>query len=221
MRISNRLTDIDWRRATLITAIVVWSLGIAAGSWYSFRYETTATNTAAAQDRWPANELCDLSPHCPTLVMFAHPRCPCTRASLSELSLLMTHCQGRVQAHVIFFQPHSSAADWARTDLWETASGIPGVTARLDSGCTVQEQFQARVSGEVFLYRPTGELAFHGGITASRGHAGDNDGRSALESLLLHQRALVATTPVFGCALTPANFESQTYDAASDNRADQ
>src|SRR5204862_1754432 len=102
--------------ATRIGAAVLWGLGVAAGSWYGFHYETTVATTARAQDRWPGNGLCTLSSRCPTLVMFAHPRCPCTRASLNELALLMTHCQHRVEAHVVFFQPDSTAADWAKTD---------------------------------------------------------------------------------------------------------
>jgi hypothetical protein len=209
------------RRAALFFALVVWSLGVAAGSWYGFRYETTETKTTPALDRWPANGLCALSSRCPTLVMFAHPRCPCTRASLNELALLMTHCRDRVEAHVVFFQPNSTAADWARTDLWDSAAGIPGVTPRLDEGGTAQQRFGARVSGEVFLYLPTGELAFHGGITAGRGHAGDNDGRCSLESFLLRQERSVKATPVFGCALVPASLASQTGGAAIQTRSDQ
>jgi hypothetical protein len=209
------------RRATLIVAFVLWGAGVAAGSWYSFQYEMTAAATVPAQDQWPTNELCALSSRCPTLVMFAHPRCPCTRASLHELELLMTHCRGRVDAHVIFFQPRSTDANWAKTDLWDRAARIPGVTASLDRDGTVQEQFTARVSGEVFLYLPTGELAFHGGITASRGHAGDNDGRCALESLVLNQRSHLTTTPVYGCTLIPANLASQKCDGANDTRSDQ
>ena len=209
------------RRARLITALILWCAGVAAGCWSSFQYETTAADTAPALDRWPANDLCSLSRRRPTLVMFAHPRCPCTRASLNELELLMTHCQDRVEAHVIFLQPRSFTAEWARTDLWNSAAAIPGVTTHLDLDGTVQERFAARVSGETFLYDPAGKLAFHGGITASRGHAGDNDGRCALESLLIDDACRIATTPVFGCALNSPDAACRKCDTACETRPER
>jgi hypothetical protein len=120
---------------------------------------------------------------------------------LTELGVLMTHCRGRVAGHVLFLQPHSAPEAWVQTDLWDSARRIPGVDVRIDSAGAEQRHFAAQVSGEVFLYQPTGELAFHGGITAGRGHAGDNAGRAALESLLQLQRTTANSTPVFGCDL--------------------
>ena len=62
-------------------------------------------------------------------------------------------------------------------------------------------------SGQTALYDPAGNLLFQGGITETRGHAGDNTGCEAIESLVLHQN--MTTTPstgpgetaVFGCSL--------------------
>src|SRR5262249_23058238 len=147
-------------------------------------------------DAWPPETACRLSADRPTLVMFVHPQCPCSRASLDELATLITHCQGRVAAEVVFLVPPSASADWAQTDLWESAARIPGVVLRPDRGGAEQRRFVARVSGEVFLYQSDGRLAFHGGITAGRGHAGDNPGRSALEALLVGNRLSGRSTPV-------------------------
>ncbi|MGD9857979.1 MAG: hypothetical protein AB7U20_23790 [Planctomycetaceae bacterium] len=113
----------------------------------------------------------------------------------------MTRCRGQVAGQVLFLQPPSAPEEWVQTDLWESALRIPGVEVRIDFAGAEQRRFGARVSGEVCLYQPTGELAFHGGITAGRGHAGDNEGRAALESLLQQQRTTTKTTPVFGCDL--------------------
>ena len=208
-------------RTATIAAVIIWVLGVVVGSLHSFQYETTAGKTAPARNRWPANSLCTLSSQVPTLVMFVHPRCPCSRASLNELALLMTHCQGRVDAQVVFIQPESSPTDWARTDLWDSAAGIPGVTPRVDLGGAEQQRFDARVSGEVFLYLPGGELSFHGGITASRGHAGDNDGRATLESFLLKRELPVTATPVFGCELISAGSLTQKCGPVDDSSTDQ
>jgi len=62
-------------------------------------------------------------------------------------------------------------------------------------------RFGAATSGQVILYDRDGGLLFTGGITASRGHAGDNDGRNAIVSLLGRGRETRHSSPVFGCSL--------------------
>lgn len=51
------------------------------------------------------------------------------------------------------------------------------------------------------LYGADGRLLFSGGITGSRGHSGDNEGRRAIVSLLTGEGAYKSDTPVFGCSL--------------------
>ncbi len=184
-----------------LAGVVLWGLGIAWGLAYAWRYETTPTESVVARDRWPAESSCTLASDRPTLVMFVHPHCPCSRASLEELAALMTHCRDRLSAQVMFFQPSSSPGDWSRTDLWESAARIPGVVPRVDAEGVEQRRFGAGVSGEVYVYLPDGQLLFHGGITAGRGHAGENAGRAALESFLLRGEVAARGTPVYGCEL--------------------
>lgn len=178
-----------------------WGLAIGVGLVFALWYEFTPKPTAVAPAAWPVETQCRLAADRPTLLMFVHPRCPCSRSSISELDVLMARCQGRLDARVLFYQPTSSPDDWARTDLWESAARIPGVDPQIDLGGTEHRRFGARVSGEVYVYQPNGELSFHGGITAGRGHAGDNDGRLAIESLVLHGNAAMRVTPAFGCQL--------------------
>jgi hypothetical protein len=65
--------------------------------------------------------------------------------------------------------------------------------------------FGAKTSGDVLLFGANGKLIFAGGITASRGHEGDNPGADAmLKALGESRRNKVSTTtatPVFGCSL--------------------
>jgi hypothetical protein len=136
-----------------------------------------------------------------TLVLFAHPQCPCTRATLEELNRLLAQCRGQVTAHVFFFKPDHAAADWTRTDLWRTASAMPGVMVHEDFNNTLAQKLGAETSGFVVLYDRQGRLLFKGGITGSRGHAGDNAGESTIVSLLAGQTATLKQTPVYGCSL--------------------
>jgi hypothetical protein len=139
--------------------------------------------------------------------MFAHPHCPCTRASLGELERLMAQVPGRLSAHVVFLKPPGTAADWEKTDLWGKAARIPGVSVGADNAGREARRFNAETSGQTLLYDQAGKLRFQGGITLSRGHAGDNPGRSAIEELLREERSNQVKTPVFGCALFEAQCE--------------
>lgn len=188
-------------RPLAVLAVVLWGLAVTAGTLYGLWYETTPAVTTGAISHWPESSTCHLSAEVPTLLMFVHPRCPCSRASLNELAILMTHCQGKVDAQVMFLRPSSAGEEWARTDLWETAERTPGVTPRGDFDGAEHRRFGATASGEVFLFQRDGTLLFHGGITSGRGHAGDNPGRSSLERLLLAGDSALGSTPVFGCQL--------------------
>ncbi len=54
---------------------------------------------------------------------------------------------------------------------------------RDDDGAEAK-RFGAETSGQTLLYDERGTLAFSGGITGSRGHAGDNAGRASLLALI-------------------------------------
>jgi hypothetical protein len=133
--------------------------------------------------------------------MFAHPRCPCTRASVEELNRLLAQSNGRIDAHVLFFRPPNYPADWSHTELRRTVESIPGITVQDDINDALARKFGAETSGYVLLYNPEGQLLFRGGITGSRGHAGDNAGESAIISLALGKGTAITQTPVYGCSL--------------------
>ena len=133
--------------------------------------------------------------------MLVHPHCPCSRASVGELALLLAKAQGLSTTHVLFHQPAGVPADWHRTDLWSTASTIPGVTVSVDHDGIEARRFGIATSGHTLLYDGDGRLRFTGGITASRGHSGDNAGRTSVVALLLRQPAQRRSTSVFGCSL--------------------
>lgn len=165
------------------------------------QYEQTPSRAGTPSVNWPTSPRVSLNRQNPTLLMFVHPHCPCTRASLHELSLLMTRCQGAVDAYVIAHQPPGTSEEWVKTDLFDFASQIPGVSVLADRGGLLAKQFEAETSGETVVYDTSGKLRFHGGITASRGHQGDNVGRSSVVSLLTQNATLVSDTCVFGCSL--------------------
>jgi hypothetical protein len=105
---------------------------------------------------------------------------------------------------VLFYKPAGEADAWAKTDLWQSAAALPGVTVLADDDGREAQRFNSTTSGQVVLYDTAGRLLFSGGITGARGHAGDNAGRSAIVALLNRGVAAHKETPVFGCALFAA-----------------
>lgn len=193
------------KRSIMIATSVLWLLMIGTGTGFLWNYEGTAGVAAAAPDRWPSDSRIRRATDRATLVMLAHPHCPCTRASIGELARLMTQAQGRVAAYVLFIKPAGFATEWERTDLWASAAAIPGVQVVGDDEGVEASRFQAATSGQTVLYDAQGKLVFSGGITSARGHEGDNAGRTAIVSLLTTDEAAQKETPVYGCPLFRSN----------------
>jgi len=176
-------------------------LAVAYGLRAILAYESAPGRIGATPPEWPAASGIQRPTDRATLVMLAHPRCPCTRASIDELAKIMARIQGKVSAYVVFLKPQGSGADWEDTALRRTAAEIPGVTVLSDVDGAEAQRFGAETSGHVVLFDARGELLFSGGITESRGHAGDNAGESAVVSLLNHHAPERTRTFVFGCSL--------------------
>jgi hypothetical protein len=200
----------------LSSRVFLWTWGgcLALGLLAMVRYEATPAPTARASDLWPDVSSLDRDPFRPTVMMFVHPRCPCSRASLAELNILASDCGSALAVRIIFVRPEGLPEEWERTDLWRAAQGVPGAILLVDRDGVEAARFRARVSGETFLYAADGWLLFQGGITAARGHEGDNQGLTALKSLVLAGRAELARAPVYGCSLfhpRETSFESSKH----------
>jgi len=193
------------KNAIIAVAVALWIPAVGYGINALWKYSITAGHPAEPPSEWPRFAPIERAAGRSTLVMFAHPQCPCTRASLGELAIIMAHARDRVNAFVFFYRPSAEPGEWTQTDLWQTATAIPGVRALEDRDGAVAGSFGVFTSGQTLLYGPDGRLRFQGGITAFRGHSGDNAGRSAITALL-QDDAMVAkvgpvTAPVFGCSL--------------------
>ncbi|HRE89242.1 MAG TPA: RedB protein, partial [Myxococcota bacterium] len=151
---------------------------------------------------WPSTASFSPSPGRLTLVMFAHPRCPCTRASMSELDRIMSAAGDRAAAWILFARPASVDATWAETDLVAHARRIPNTQVIDDRGGREAALFGAMTSGHLFVFDERGELQLSGGLTAARGHEGPSLGREDVLALLSRRAPLAQTHAVFGCPIS-------------------
>jgi hypothetical protein len=185
----------------LAAATLVWLIVVGVGLGIVWNHELTPGAPGVPPPQWPAGSHLQLAASQPTLLLFAHPHCPCTRTSISELNALMSQLGGQVTAHVLFVKPERVTADWEDTALWRSAAAIPDVQVQRDEGGHEARRYHVVTSGQTVVYDVHGRLLFSGGITPSRGHVGDNAGRDAILSLLAHGKADRYNTFVFGCAL--------------------
>lgn len=190
------------------TRIVVYLLGgafwlgsIILGMSVLAKHEATPGVDSIASHRWPQDSKLHRNPNGMTLLMFAHPRCPCTRASLAELEDILDRRPNDLQCNVVFFEPADAGADWMNTDQVVTARSIVGVDVASDIDGLEAKRFSATTSGYTLLYDRSGNLVFSGGITMSRGHIGDNAGQIAVEKILAGESTNQSNTPVFGCSM--------------------
>jgi hypothetical protein len=180
---------------------VVWLASVTAGLAWLAAYDNAPGMPAHAPTQWPRQSHLARDGAGPTLVLLAHPRCVCTRATLGELSELMARAREKPKAYVVFIKPAGTASTFDDTDLWRIAQGIPGVTVVRDDDGQETERFGAETSGQALLYDASGRLIFGGGITGSRGHPGDNLGRASILALLNREAGSRPVTSVFGCPL--------------------
>jgi hypothetical protein len=185
--------------AGLLAWLAMVSMGLGWLADYSNQAGAPATTAPAAIAPQAATSL-----HQFRLLMFAHPHCPCTAASLNELAKLMSGVASDVDAIVYFYRPAGASDDWALGRLWSSAAAIPGVHVLTDPNGDVAARFGSTTSGEVLLYDASGRLRFHGGITPGRGHEGDNLGESTVTSMITGNLTNVDHCPVFGCTNSAA-----------------
>lgn len=176
---------------------LVTMLGLSA---FAVNFKSCFNTNRAAAIRWPALAHLSRSQHVPTLVVFLHPHCHNSTATLFELEQLLPTLKGRVQIYITMYAPEDLGDSWSKKSVWRQATKMRNVNLYLDKNGEDSELFGAQSSGEMFLYDTSGDLLFHGGVTRTFGIAGQNKGAEALVAWLTQQsRSDIAhETPVWG-----------------------
>ena len=189
-------------RAARLPTVLVWLLAVVGGMLWLVRYQMTPGAKADVVPRqWPNGTDISRNKAGLTLVMLVHPQCPCSCASMHELSELMSRAEGKIEAHVLFVEPPGAPKGWCEGDLWNDAKANSKVSVAIDKNGHDAAIFGATTSGEVLVYDSSGVMRFSGGITDGRGHEGDNSGYLAVLALARGERLWAPSTPVYGCSL--------------------
>jgi hypothetical protein len=191
------------KRSLLAISIIAWAAVIGCGLFWLTDYASRPGPQGSVPRTWPSDSTVSRSDSSLTLVIALHPRCACSQASVSELARLQARTGGKLAIRALLVKPSNArGGEWERSSLWERVMEIPGVSASLDPGGAEARRFGIGTSGHVVVYDLRGRLAFSGGVTASRGHEGDNMGSEAIAEIAHQRRPATESTRVFGCSLS-------------------
>jgi hypothetical protein len=182
-----------------VRELAIWVIGflwlavVLSGFWFWERYDATPGTEgpgvsvgSTSAGRWQ-------------LVVFAHPHCPCTRATLHELAELVGAVP-QLSVRVVFVCPAGAPAGWERGAAWESAARVSGAEVGSDSTGAEAQRFGAETSGQAVLVDPSGRVRFRGGLTRARGRTGESAGRRAVLAWVSAGEG-APTAPVYGCPL--------------------
>lgn len=183
----------SWGLAGLLA---VWAVAVATGMVLLW---VESGRAGPASPLVPRNR-----PGSARLTLAVHPRCPCTRATLSELEHILVETPDAASIDVLAFVPTGAAIDWAEGGLLRRFASLPNATVRPDQGGRLARAEGLSTSGEITYRDASGNARFHGGVTLSRGEKGRGPSSDALRAALAGKPVARVRWPVFGCALEPA-----------------
>lgn len=165
-------------------------------------YESTPAGQQQRGHTWPHGSPLDLEADTATVLMFVHPKCPCTVASAEQLlRVLQSHS---ARGTLVCSVPAGAASDWARGPLLQlAATHSKHLKVVFDIDGELAKQFHVTTSGTCLIYTPDRQLRFAGGLTLSRGHRGANAGMEIIARIVGDPKSgsEQITFPVFGCSL--------------------
>lgn len=164
-----------------------------------YSYRSREANDAVT-DCWP-EFLAGVAPEGQCVVLFYHPHCPCTRATVRSLERMASRCSSRMKWIAYAYCPENEADSWIDTATTRRLREAIRAEVRVDRGGQACVGFGARTSGHIAAYDASGRLLFSGGITPSRGHEGDCIAAATLVRCLGGEETFQRAWPVFGCQI--------------------
>lgn len=195
------------KQAFGVIGIVLWLWLVLLGINKLNSYANTPGESATASATFPILSRVQTQKGKSTLILFVHPKCGCSVATVAEMARLYPKISSNAIVNIVFLKPEGFSEDDVRSDLWASAQKITGAHLTIDSENREADLYGAKTSGQTFLYDFSGLLVFEGGLTPSRGHMGDSKGQQDILSYFLNQSTWgPSKASVFGCGLrTPSS----------------
>jgi len=193
-------------KPALLLVFLAWLGSIVIGYAWLFRYSFVAGEASTAPESIPRSLAPPGSSSRWQVFLALHPHCPCSLATVRELAKVLTRAADVSVVTVLMYKPSNEPDSWLEGRLLDECRRM---------NCRVQPDPEGRfakvlgtvTSGDVVVYDASGKLRYHGGITGSRGHEGDNPGQQAVIDLLRGGSASHSSMPVFGCPIQKDNVQ--------------
>ncbi|MBC7537712.1 MAG: hypothetical protein H7281_02735 [Bacteriovorax sp.] len=189
------MKDINFLMAVIW--LVLCLAGLSALNWYKLLPGPVGKISVF----WPHNIPLERDRSVYNLVLFAHPKCECTHASLIELEKLLIETKKKMKVVIFFYHPKGTEPGWTSGDSKDLSLKLKMTEVYDDRGGEIARRFGAMTSGQVMVYNPDGKLVFAGGITESRGHIGSNPGTRSIASVVTKGVPIISNQNTFGCLL--------------------
>ena len=207
MNVAKIFLEIQRRRASVTLVVLgAWATAVMGGWCWLISYGAqTNAPVGLPVNAWPESSQIRFCEGRWNLVLFAHPKCACTKATVREMHRLIVNLNRegdhRVEVKVLVSTPAYPSAEWTQTSLLQQIHDLPSATVQFDRGGHQSRKFAVNTSGTVMLFGPDRNLRFRGGITIARGHEGDSVGQGSIRALVSGRHSAITDAPAFGCTL--------------------
>jgi hypothetical protein len=184
-----------------------WLIAVGISFHILFNYSGEAGRVGSVPAAWPKQSQLHFQNEY-ELVMFVHPGCTCSSASLSELSRLLSK-EEKLKAQVVFMKTKKLDSLFVENDLVKKAQLLPRTKLYFDQDGVEAKKFGALTSGHTFLFHHEKGLLFNGGLTAARGHEGKSQGQESIEQIL-QNKPYRKVASVFGCDIFGNIFRTES-----------
>ncbi|WP_428386726.1 hypothetical protein [Mucisphaera sp.] len=190
---------------------MVWLLLVATG-WAALNgYMSEAGDVGVVPGVWPVGVVEGLDDGGLRTLVFLHPHCPCSVATLATVKEVWGE-EGAGALVIVVVDLGEGDPGWRGTGLVRDALGVDGAEVVFDEGAEIARRFGALTSGHVLVYDGAGALVFSGGVTPWRGHVGPSGGKRSLRLLMAgagdgtaEVTEVGASAEVYGCPLCPGS----------------
>ena len=187
--------------------LVAWGVAVVTLFGQLVSYSAQPGNDGHPPIHWPHNSELKRDTDQWTVVIFAHPQCPCTRSTIAEFDRLRSKLTSAPTTHIVLYHPAGQDQEWTRGAIRTESSRIDGLNLFYDEAGAFTTRFGVQTSGHILAYAPNGALAYSGGLTLSRGHEGLSAGSVELLDLLNGKSEIKLTEyPVFGCSIVKDTY---------------
>ena len=183
-----------------LAVVLVWGACVLLGLLQAWTYEMTPGGSGQTPGQFPAKTELKLPGDKSSLLVFMHPKCPCSQATLEKLQELKEKVQDKLDVQVVMYYPKEKGPAFIEDSLAKGTRKL-GYAVIPDEEGTEAKRFGAQTSGHAFMFSSDKKLLFSGGLTSARGHAGPSAASENILAILSASDPSLRSAETFGCCI--------------------